>query len=116
MPLALNAQSLNHWTTTDLVTKSSLTLRIPWAVAQQAPLSMEFPRQAYCSGLPFSSQASFLPGSGDLPELEIGCISYTEGRFFAAEPSGKFPIYSLFDGHLASSYFLAIMNAVAMVE
>ena len=30
-----------------LVTKSSLTLATPWAVALQAPLSMGFPRQAY---------------------------------------------------------------------
>ena len=27
----------------------------PWAVAHQAPLSMEFPRQEYWSGLPFPS-------------------------------------------------------------
>ena len=31
-----------------------------WTVACQAPLSMEFPRQEYWSGLPF-------PSSGDLP-------------------------------------------------
>ena len=28
---------------------------IPWTVARQAPLSMEFPRQEYWSGLPFAS-------------------------------------------------------------
>ena len=33
----------------------------PWTVAQQAPLSMEFSRQEYWSGLPF-------PTPGDLPE------------------------------------------------
>ena len=32
----------------------------PWTVACQAPLSMGFPRQEYCSGLPF-------PSPGDLP-------------------------------------------------
>ena len=42
MPLALKIQSLNHWTTTGLATKSSLTLGIPWTVAHQ---SMRFPRQ-----------------------------------------------------------------------
>ena len=36
----------------------------PWTVARQAPLSMEFSRQEYCSGLPF-------PSPGDLPHLEI---------------------------------------------
>ena len=32
----------------------------PWAVARQAPLSVEFPRQESWSGLPF-------PTPGDLP-------------------------------------------------
>ena len=36
----------------------------PWTVAHQAPLSMEFSRQEYWSGLPFSSP-------GDLPNLGI---------------------------------------------
>ena len=36
----------------------------PWTVAHQAPLSMEFPRQEYWSGLPF-------PIPGDFPEPGI---------------------------------------------
>ena len=36
----------------------------PWAVAQQAPLSVGFPRQEYWSDLP-------LPSSGDLPDPGI---------------------------------------------
>ena len=36
----------------------------PWTVAHQTPLSMEFPRQEYWSGLPF-------PSPGDLPKLGI---------------------------------------------
>ena len=48
--IVFHAQSLNHvWL---FVT--------PWTVAHQAPLSMEFSRQAYWSGLPF-------PTPGDLP-------------------------------------------------
>ena len=35
-----------------------------WNVARQAPLSMEFSRQKYWSGLPF-------PSAGDLPNLGI---------------------------------------------
>ena len=31
-----------------------------WTVACRAPLSMEFTRQAYCSGLPFPSQGDLL--------------------------------------------------------
>ena len=37
---------------------------IPWTVAHQAPLSMEFSRQEYWSRLPF-------PSPGDLPDLGI---------------------------------------------
>ena len=37
-----------------LVAKPCTTLATPWTVAHQAPLSMEFPRQKYWSGLPFS--------------------------------------------------------------
>ena len=36
----------------------------PWTVAHQAPLSMGFSRQEYCSGLPF-------PSPGDLPDPGI---------------------------------------------
>ena len=38
-----------------LVAKSCLTLATPWTVACQAPLSVGFFRQEYCSGLPFPS-------------------------------------------------------------
>ena len=37
---------------------------MPWSVACQAPLSMEFSRQEYWSGLPF-------PSPWDLPNLGI---------------------------------------------
>ena len=47
-----------------LVTKSCPTLVTPWNVACQAPLSIEFSRREYWSGLPF-------PSPGDLPDLGI---------------------------------------------
>ena len=40
----------------------------PWTTAHQAPLSMGFPRQESCSGLPFSSP-------GDLPDSGIETVS-----------------------------------------
>ena len=49
-------------------TKLCWTLVIPWTVARQAPLSMGFPRQEYCSELPFSSP-------GDLLDPEIEPVS-----------------------------------------
>ena len=45
-------------------TKSCPTLATPWTVARQIPLSMEFSRQEYGSGLPF-------PSPGDLPNPGI---------------------------------------------
>ena len=48
------------------VSRSALSdsLRPPWTVAHQTPLSMEFSRQEYWSGLPF-------PSLGDLPDPGI---------------------------------------------
>ena len=54
-----------------------------WTVARQAPLSMEFFRQEYWSGLPF-------PSPGDLPDPGIEQTSPAlAGRFFTTEPLGK---------------------------
>ena len=44
------------------------TLCDPWTIAYQAPLSMEFSRQKYWSGLPF-------PSLGDLPDSGIEPVS-----------------------------------------
>ena len=61
----------------------NVTLRAPWTVARQVPLSMGFSRQEYWSGLPF-------PTTGDLPEpLDWTHISYIAGRFFMTQPSVK---------------------------
>ena len=70
-----------------LVTQSCLTLCDPMDyIAHQAPLSMEFSRQKYCSGLPF-------PTPGDLPNLGIESVSLVSpalaGRFFTSVPPGK---------------------------
>ena len=55
---------------------------IPWAVDRQAPLFMGFPRQEYCSGLPF-------PSVSDLPDLGIKSASPVLAGFCTAEPSEK---------------------------
>ena len=53
---------------------------IPWTAACPAPLSMEFSRQEYCSGLPF-------PSPGDLPNMEIEPRPPTQqADFLPAEP------------------------------
>ena len=52
----------------------------PLTVAHQAPLSVGFSRQKYCSGLPF-------PSPGDLSDLGIEPVSLMSpalaGRFFS---------------------------------
>ena len=59
---------------------------IPWTVAHQAPLSMEFSRQEYWSGLP-------LPAPGDLPDPGIKRVSLVSpaltGGFFTTAPPGR---------------------------
>ena len=74
-----------------LFAKSCLTLVTPWTVACQAPLSLEFSRQEYLSGLPFSSP-------GDLPNPSIKPVSLAlAGRFFTTKLSGKpsYEVYSM---------------------
>ena len=44
----------------------------PWTVARQAPLSVEFSRQEYQSGLPFPTPGDF-PNPGIKPD---SCVSY----------------------------------------
>ena len=56
---------------------------IPWTVAHQTPLSMEFFRQDYWSRLPF-------PTPGDLPNPGIKTASPAlAGGFFTTEPPGS---------------------------
>ena len=59
---------------------------IPWTVAHQAPLSIEFSRQEYWNGLPFHTPGDLPdpgiePGSPVSPALACG--------FFTAKPPGK---------------------------
>ena len=55
----------------------------PWTVACQAPLSMEFSRQEYWSGLPF-------PSPGGLPDPGIKPRSPAlEADALTSEPPGK---------------------------
>ena len=67
----------------------------PWAVAHQAPLSEEFSRQEYWSGLPF-------PTLGDLPNEGIEPASLASpalaGEFFPIAPPNKWlptPVFLL---------------------
>ena len=52
-------------------------LQLPWTVAHQTPLSMEFSRQEYWSGLPFPSPGD-LPNCGD--QTHFSYVSCTGRR------------------------------------
>ena len=56
---------------------------IPWTVIHQAPLSIEFSRQEYWSGLTVPS-----PGNLPAPRIEPVSPALAEG-FFITAPSGK---------------------------
>ena len=72
---------------------------ISWTIARQAPLSMEFSRQEYWSGLPF-------PPPGDLPDPGIKPASHMApalaGVFFTVKPPGKAIFGCGSSGHLSS--------------
>ena len=53
-----------------------------WTVAQQAPLSMEFSRQEYWSGLPFSFSRIFLTQGPNPGLLHCRQILYRLSHFF----------------------------------
>ena len=81
----------------------------PWTVAYKAPLSMEFSRQEYWSGLP-------LPSPGDLPDLGIEPGSPTlQADAFPSEPPGKIIInhtkLQIFK-HLQSKTMAAIHGSI----
>ena len=62
---------------------TSNSFATPWTVAQQASLSMRFPRQEYWNGLSFPSPED-LPNPG----IDPGSPALT-GRFFTTESPGK---------------------------
>ena len=68
-----------------------------WTVAHQAPLSMEFSRQEYWSGLPFSS-------AGDLPDpgIELQSLAW-QAEFLLSEPPGN-PVGCINSMHSGPKY------------
>ena len=61
----------------------SSSLLPPWTVAHQAPLPMEFSRQEYWSGLPFTS-----PGYLPNPGMESGSPAL-QADSLPSEPQGR---------------------------
>ena len=67
------------------VTKLCPTLVTPWTVARWAPLSIEFPRKDYWSGLPFPSPGH-LPNPGMEP---VSLMSPALAGSLSLAPPGK---------------------------
>ena len=64
----------------------------PWTVIHQAPLSMEFSRQEYWSGLPFPT-----PGDPPDPRIKLTSLAFPAlaGWFFTTAPPRK-PLRKLY--------------------
>ena len=75
----------------------------PWTVAHQAPLSMEFSRQEYWSGLPF-------PSPGDLldPGIEPGSPAL-QADALPSEPPGN-PVFLIYWSYI-SFLFLSLSSS-----
>ena len=89
--LALRGEALSFQPPAlDMLQHAQLLSRVqlfvaPWTVARQAPLSMEFSRQEYWSGLPF-------PPPGDLPNpgIEPASPALESGFFITGRPGKSF--------------------------
>ena len=91
-----------------IVLNCILLFATPWTVAHQAPLSMEFSRQEYWSGLPFPTPGH-LPDPGIKPtSLESPALA---GGFLTTEPLGK-----PYHGITAIQFFLFILWLLALVS
>ena len=76
----------------------------PWTVARQAPLSMEFSRQEYWSGLPFPSPGEIFPTQGS--NLYLLHLLYWQADSLPQRHLGSqrhFPDWDLNPGHGSES-------------
>ena len=73
----------------------------PWTVAYKAPLSTEFSRQEYWSGLPFSSPG-YLPDPGIEPRSPA-----LQADALPSEPSFLFPLFRFHSSFWIENYTLS---------
>ena len=72
----------------------------PWTIAYHAPLSMEFSRQEYCSGLPFR-----FPGDLPDPGIESGSPALQADSLPFEPPGNTFSISNVI-------FFFLFVNVV----
>ena len=93
VPVALSLSFPLCNTHLGMLALSSPTLVTPWTVARQAPLSMEFSRQEFWSGLPFPTPGGLLEPGIKSSSLMSPALA---GRFFTTVPPGcKSPVQIL---------------------
>ena len=81
-PCSVSVQMANKHISQRRCSVMSYSLQTPWTVAQQAPLSMGFPRQEYCTGLPFAPLGN-LPDPGiepSSPTLQADSLLLSHGE------------------------------------
>ena len=83
--------------------KETCCVKETWAIALQAPLSVQLSRQDYWSGLPFSTPEDLLDPGIKLPSLVFPALA---GRFFTIEPLGN--PYAFVDLRTHSGKFLPL--------
>ena len=64
---------------------ASSSFLTPWTIAHQAPLSMGFPRQEYCSGLPVPSPEPFIKSFSLHFGKLIHATGYLENYYLVAD-------------------------------
>ena len=93
------------------VSQSCSTLVTPWAVARQAPLSMEFSRQEYWSGLSF-------PSPEDLPNPSLGiepkCASLLADSLLSAIYINKYNRSNSFANISVTKYERAFFEGIIL--
>ena len=112
MPPELGAQSLKRWTISEGVSCSVMSKQLHAdsmdCIACQAPLSMEFSRQEYWTGLPFPSPG-YLPDPGmdpRSPSLQadtLDNLSHQQSPWTTREIPYFFPIKFYLTSHFAQS-------------
>jgi len=90
----------------------SHSLSTPWTVACQAPLSLEFSRQEYWSGLPFPPPG-YLLSTGTEPASPVSPA--LAGGFFTTEPPGKsVPEHHIIMGYLPRAFGTGIITIILL--
>ena len=87
----IEATEIHTQTQISVYAQSCLILSTPWTIVHQAPLSVEFSRQEYWSGLPFP-----LPGNFPNPEIKLTSPEspVLAGGVFTTDPPGKPPTHT----------------------